>query len=755
MLDDQLRVVEWSNEATVALGVTEEDALGKSCYEVVRGHSTFGKPVCGPNCPPMRALRSGHVTARCSLQVLHEATPNKKFIAELVALPKPPGGALAVLVGREPTLLASSNGNSPVSSVSGRSATSTTDIVRDLATVATLATSLSPDHLDKSIELALDWLRQTTCAEAAELFMVEPQGGDMILSAYQGPFKAAFSQITRFAPGQGYPGLVLSRGEPILTSSLPEDSRFLRTQVKDKGFNSFACVPIFGSGGVVGILNVATRRSDLDLERTYRLLSWASRPIGTLLQGGLLQIRETVGVGPNNVQENAEQGLDDLLRGTLHQMMQVGNAAGGALVLYDRDIQGVVRQVTEGEFSGVLCPDIKSGTPQLCPVLTGGHGLALYGPRHSWPVSCHQVPSGASMVYCLPLVAGGQEVGIVQLGFTGRRPSPPTKYLPFLLNMAERVAPAIKLAWMNVQIQQLTQSRLAATKLELEQGTNGVASHTRPRLTDADSFDPASARPFLEIRSFGAFELYREGRLITPDMFNRRGALTLLKILLTHGGKPVSRDALSELLWPEADPQDSVNRLHVLVHCLRRVVEPFPDERRWVFICNDGDRYYFNLGVTSEARYQLDIKDFWDQVNVGEQQAREGDVPAAITAYEEAVNLYRGDLLEEEPYADWCWLEREHLKEVCLSILGRLATFYMEQNSPERSVDLYRQALRIDALREQSYRGLMRSLWAAKRRDEALREYQVCWDILQKDLGVEPLPETVELYHAIRAGRSP
>jgi DNA-binding SARP family transcriptional activator len=232
-------------------------------------------------------------------------------------------------------------------------------------------------------------------------------------------------------------------------------------------------------------------------------------------------------------------------------------------------------------------------------------------------------------------------------------------------------------------------------------------------------------------------------------MFDRRKALTLLKILLIHDGHPVRGETLAELLWPEADPKTAMNRLYVLVHTLRRVVEPSTQDQRWVFICSDGGRYYFN----SEAPYRLDVREFREYVSLGERLERDGDVTAASHAYEAAVNRYRGNLLEDEPYADWCGEQREHLREQCLAVLGKLATYHLQQDAPEKSVERCRQALRIDPLREGNHRQLMRALWVAGRRDEALREYRVCKDLLRRELDVDPLSETEELYSLIRNDR--
>jgi DNA-binding SARP family transcriptional activator len=343
-------------------------------------------------------------------------------------------------------------------------------------------------------------------------------------------------------------------------------------------------------------------------------------------------------------------------------------------------------------------------------------------------------------------MVGGEKVGVVQIGYGGHGPSPPTKYLAALLTTADQAALAVRQAWKNMQNQERVLRLHHTASQEASKGFDGLEGSPERPLPEADGSPEEPGSPFLEIRCLGAFELYRQGRLAVPDMLKRRKAMNLLQILLIHGGHRVARDALEELLWPEADPEAAANRFYVLVHTLRRLVEPSHQDQHWVFICNDGDRYYFN----PEAPYRLDIREFREYIGLGERRERQGDVSEAIDAYETAVELYRGDLLEDESYAEWCYEEREVLKEMFLATLRRLAGLHMEQSVPEKSVEAYRRALTVDPLREENHQGLMRALWAAGRRDEALRQYQICREVLLRELDVGPLVETDELEIHIR-----
>ncbi|MBI2911522.1 MAG: GAF domain-containing protein [Chloroflexi bacterium] len=546
VIDGEQRVVQWSHTAAATLGIAAEAALGRRCFEVVDGRKLFRRTECQLGCGALAGLRSGRVSGIHRLTVQAGGT-RRRFLCKPVTLPDPPGGAIVTLVPQSPP--------------PGRS--NALDTLHDLAALGALVASLRPDALARSIERILDWLREATGAEVAELFTVEPRGRDMLLTSFRGPLRSTFFQICRFQPGQGFPGLVEVSGEPIATRNLAADPRYLRSRVKDRGFQSYLCVPVRNSAGVIGALNVAARHTGLDLDRGLRLLNWASAPLGTLIQASSLE-----------------------------------------------------RQLLE-----------------------------------TIPAPCPQAGAAAS--------------------------------------------------------------------------PNGA---------------------FLDIHCLGSFQLFRQGVLMTPDMVPRRGALAVLKILLMHRGRRVPRERLAELLWPEATPRAGANRLYLLIHTLRKLVEPAPRTQRWAFICNDGDRYYFSGG----APYRLDIEDFQSFCDLGRQRERGGDAAGAIAAYEAAAAVYRGDLLEDEPYAEWAWEERERLRETYLALLARLASLYAQRGNLEQSVDWYRQSLRVDPLREENHRALMSVLWQAGRRDEALRQYESCRTVLRQELDVAPLPETEQLYSCLK-----
>ena len=78
----------------------------------------------------------------------------------------------------------------------------------------------------------------------------------------------------------------------------------------------------------------------------------------------------------------------------------------------------------------------------------------------------------------------------------------------------------------------------------------------------------------LVIHCFGRFEVRRAPESEPIIGWGRRKTEQLLKVLLQHRGKILTQDQLLEILFPDLDPQKSIQNLHGRISELRRVLEP-------------------------------------------------------------------------------------------------------------------------------------------------------------------------------------
>ncbi len=66
-VDEEQRIIYWSDSAERLLGYREEEVLGKRCYEVIAGGDYLGHPFCRRNCPTIVNARHGRPTPNYDL----------------------------------------------------------------------------------------------------------------------------------------------------------------------------------------------------------------------------------------------------------------------------------------------------------------------------------------------------------------------------------------------------------------------------------------------------------------------------------------------------------------------------------------------------------------------------------------------------------------------------------------------------------------------------------------------------------------
>jgi predicted ATPase len=133
-----------------------------------------------------------------------------------------------------------------------------------------------------------------------------------------------------------------------------------------------------------------------------------------------------------------------------------------------------------------------------------------------------------------------------------------------------------------------------------------------------------------------------------------------------------------------------------------------------------------------------------------EQLARTDD-PKAL---EQSAALYQGDLLEgigpsSAQFEEWLRAERERLHEHALEVLAQLLGHRMKLGAIEPAIHTALRLSSLDPLQEVTHRALMRLYARQGRRAAALRQYQVCVDVLQRELGLEPEEATKQVYREL------
>ncbi len=246
----------------------------------------------------------------------------------------------------------------------------------------------------------------------------------------------------------------------------------------------------------------------------------------------------------------------------------------------------------------------------------------------------------------------------------------------------------------------------------------------------------ARPAPALRVLALGNFQVWRGNVLIPPEAWQQRRKARLLLLYLLTQRRLVPRDELLEALWPDLAPESARLALNTTFSDLRKLLEPYLGKGRSSrYLVRADEGYAFNR--QSETDY--DVQAFELATRPGGAAARH------------PLELYRGDFLPEEPYADWVVRERERLRGLYLNTLTRLLDQQMQQGAWREAIDLARHILDREPWLEEVWRSLMTCYVALGRRSEALQAYQACEHSLQQELNVAPSALTRALYEQLKA----
>lgn len=225
----------------------------------------------------------------------------------------------------------------------------------------------------------------------------------------------------------------------------------------------------------------------------------------------------------------------------------------------------------------------------------------------------------------------------------------------------------------------------------------------------------------------------------TPLPLSARKARALLAYLALSQGRAQPRDKLAALFWADSNAEQARTSLRQALSAVRKALEDAGLQAQQALVA-DADR----VGL---CRAQVDVVEF-------ERCLRDG-TPAAL---EQAIALYRGDLLEgvhaaAPAFDHWLAIERERLRGVALDALGRLLAHYEQSGEADRAIATAVRLLSFDTLNEGAHRSLMRLYDKQGRQALALKQYRLCHGALQRELGVSPEPETEALHRAILRAR--
>lgn len=249
--------------------------------------------------------------------------------------------------------------------------------------------------------------------------------------------------------------------------------------------------------------------------------------------------------------------------------------------------------------------------------------------------------------------------------------------------------------------------------------------------------------PGIRLICFGTPHVAVNGQ---PLALKRRKSLAML-VYLAVVGKPVEREMLVELLWPDAAPNVGLSSLrNVLADLNATPVEALLQI----------DRHIISLSPDFES----DVRTFNGLLKrAKEETSRSALTPAALHLMEQAVNLAARPFLEgfyvgQTPqFDDWRRFRQQEFRQRLQQVLLTLGEHYTQHGEDERALRFARTLYEMDSVNENAAVLLMTLYLRAGDAEEAMQIFHVLKRTLKRELGDEPQPRIRAMYDSILAGK--
>lgn len=226
------------------------------------------------------------------------------------------------------------------------------------------------------------------------------------------------------------------------------------------------------------------------------------------------------------------------------------------------------------------------------------------------------------------------------------------------------------------------------------------------------------------IKLLGTLEIEENGRP-SKLMKSPKGCAVLSYLLVTEQAH--RREVIADLLWDAVSTKRVLSNLRRLIYRMRPLVPELEVSR-------------------SQINYRPN-----SEIDIDLYALRKGLASLDADTLEAGLALYRGDLLtgfyvEDAPrFQEWLLVEQERLRQTVWAGYRRLCTALTEQEAWERGERVARRWLALDPLDEEVQRQLIQILVSNGQVAAALKQFNVCRELLWDELGVEPEGATVEL----------
>ncbi len=257
----------------------------------------------------------------------------------------------------------------------------------------------------------------------------------------------------------------------------------------------------------------------------------------------------------------------------------------------------------------------------------------------------------------------------------------------------------------------------------------------------------------LKITTLGRFSVMRNEDRLSGGNWNRRRVCELFKVLLSVDQHRLHREQIQELLWPESSIEQAANSFGKTLYLLRRALEPdLAPGKSSAYVSLDQDVLFLVPACIEVDADLFEMRTKQLQARVQSDVKKEPTL-SLLDEFDHVLALYGGEYLPDDLYEDWAQRRRDRLRRLYSWLLEQAAHIALAGARGQQASEYLRALLEQNQADESMYRELMLVYARMGRRNEAMSLYQRLREALREEFHTAPLPETVELYQAIQAGR--
>lgn len=246
------------------------------------------------------------------------------------------------------------------------------------------------------------------------------------------------------------------------------------------------------------------------------------------------------------------------------------------------------------------------------------------------------------------------------------------------------------------------------------------------------------------VKTFGGLEITNDNVTVNiVELFGKQ-LVNLLQVLLFHSEKPVQKDELIDILWPESKNPSSALKFSIFrLRSELNEIDFFKDKE---VIVTTRKGYILNPNLDWNIDF-VELQKAYNQINEGAELLDEKEFKIARKIF----RLYQGRFYASPSQLHWILQKQEVFRQMYVKTMMRTSCYLYTQKRYDEMMLMNYQAVLIEPFNEGLHYYYMKGLVATRNYREALKYYDELNDIFLSELGTGLFKRFKQLYDIIIA----